>query len=536
MSFLRRKTEAAVKAIQALHGPSMYRKEAKNGGVVSSSGTWTDKLPHPANMGKYDNLNSKPEIHVAIELLTHMIAPSIYVQMPEFDDQGKEIDPKHKNIKVVEKWIRDTRFKTRYQQIVRTKIGKGFCPVEIQSDKTIKLLPPESFYIWRDKFGRVYRYTQEINNQEVARWEKSNFGESFKQIEKFYTQQEREQVCKVTEGVVSGKFDDIILFIHNEDVSHPYGVAISDSIADLIECRDQLNVDMPKIIHRFSSPTMTVISTEDVSQVKTAIENKEVDEAVFIGNAPPGPDGLKIEFHEPDARVKFTEYIELINFQIAEELHAPLILLLKNATEASATKMLESVDRNNQSEQDENAETIEQKIFTRLVSSPIPEFLHGAPNSVLKDVSLTDISTLTDKSISKKQAQDLIRKKGIELIEDEEWLNKKPDPILPAPTDPDGKPLINKDKTTQLELQLQTIKASHEEGHLIFTEALKEGNRVITNTVEKAKLEAKRQLKQLGKELTPESEAHFQFVHDSYFRDFRNSILPLEAKPKCVSA
>ena len=48
-------------------------------------------------------------------------------------------------------------------------------------------------------------------------------------------------------------------------------------------------------------------------------------------------------------------------------------------------------------------------------------------------------------------------------------------------------------------------------------------------------MEAKRQLKQLGKELTPESEAHFQFVHDAYFRDFRNSILPLEAKTKCVS-
>jgi hypothetical protein len=534
MSFLRRKTEAAVKAIQALHGPSMYRKEAKNGGVVSNSGAWTDKLAHPANMGRYDTLNSKPEIHVAIELLTHMIAPSIYVQMPEFDDQGKEIDPKHKNVKVVEKWIRDTRFKTKYQQIVRTKIGKGFCPVEIQSDKTIKLLPPESFYIWRDKFGRVYRYTQEINNQEVARWEKNSFAESFKQIEKFYTQQEREEVKKVTEGVIAGKFEDIVLFIHNEDVTHPYGVAISDSIADLIECRDQLNVDMPKIIHRFSSPTMTVISTEDVSQIKTAIENKEVDEAVFIGNAP--QDGLKIEFHEPDARVKFTEYIELINFQIAEELHAPLILLLKNATEASATKMLESVDRNNQSEQDENAETIEQKIFTRLCSAPIPEFLHGAPDSVLKDVSLTDIGTLTDKSISKKQAQDLIRKKGIDLIEDEEWLNKKPDPILQAPTGPDGKPLLNKDKINQADLSLRTVKDAFDNGKILISEALKEGDRIIKVYVDKARNEAASQARSVGKELAPESVQHFELIKQSMFSQFRDSLLPVGLKTECVNA
>jgi hypothetical protein len=532
MSWFKRKTEAAVRTLQIVTGPSFSnRAEAKSKGVVSQGG-WTDKLAHPANMGRYDQLNSKPEVHIAIELLTHMIAPSIYVQMPEFDDAGKEIDPEHKNKKKADKWVRDTRFKTKYQQIVRTKISKGFCPCEIQSDNSIKLLPPESFYIWRDKFGRVYRYTQEINNQEVARWEKGNFKESFKQLEKFYSQQERAEVLTVKEGITPGKFEDIILFIHNEDPTHPYGVAIADSIADLIECRDQLNVDMPKIIHRFSAPTQTVLYDGDVTPIKDAITNKEVDEAIYLGNVT--PETLKIEFHEPDARVKFTEYIELISFQIAEELHAPLILLLKNATEASATKMLESVDRNNQSEQDENAEIIEQAIFKRLFGEPTPEFLHGAPGSVLKDVTLMDINTCTDKSISKKQAQDLIRKKGIELIEDEEWLNKKPDSILQQPFGNDDKPLLNKDKTTQLDMQLQTIKQAHQEGHLIFTEALKEGDRAINNMVEKAKMEANRQLKMLGKELTPESEAQFGFVHDAYFRDFRNSILPVDAR--CVNA
>jgi hypothetical protein len=469
----------------------MYRKENK--GIVSTSNQWTERLPHPANMDKYDRLNSKPEVHIAIELLTHMVAPDVYVQMLETDDTGKEIAPDHPNIKKVQKWMRDKNFRSKYKQIVRTKISKGFCPVEILSDKSIKLLPPESFYIYRDKKGTVTKYTQEINNSVVAEW--------------------------------SANDPSILLFIQNEDPTHPYGVAISDSIADLIECRDQLNMDMPKIIHRFSAPTMTVISDQDVTAIKTAIEDKDLDEAVYIGNA--NPDTLKIEFHEPDARVKFTEYIELVNFQIAEELHAPLILLLKNATEASATKMLEAVDRYVQAEQDENAEVVEQRIFKRLVGEPTPEFLHGAPNSTLKDITLDQIGTLKGNgTITWKQAQDLIRKKGIELIEDEQ---PAPPAILQSADNMDEKPLINKDKTTQLELQLQTIKANYEANHLIFTEALKEADRAINNTIEKAKMEANRQLKVIGKALTPESEAHFKFVHDAYFRDFRNSILPVEA-------
>lgn len=522
MSWFKRKTEATVKTVQALHGPSLYRKEGKNAGVVTvSSGAWTDKLPHPANMGRYDELNSKPEVHIAIELLTHMIAPSIYVQMPEVDDAGKTLDAEHPNKKAADKWVRDKRFKTKYQQIVRTKIGKGFCPCEIQSDNTVKLLPPESFYIWRDKFGRVYRYTQEINNTEVARWEKRGFRESFKTIEKFYSKQEREQVLK--EGVAAGNFDDIVLFIHNEDPSHPYGVAISDSIADLIDCRDTLNIDMPKIIHRFSAPTQTVLYDGDVQPIKDAITNKEVDEAIYLGNVT--PESLKIEFHEPDARVKFTEYIELINFQIAEELHAPLILLLKNATEASATKMLESVDRNIQSEQDENAEIIEQSIFKRVVGEPVPEFLHGAPNSTLKDVTLDQIGTLKGNgTITWKQAQDLIRKKGIELIEDEQ---PAPPPILQQPRDDDGKPMLNKDKIDQADLSLKTVKDAFDNGKILISEALKEGDRIIKVYVGKARSEAQTQLRAAGKTLAPESEQHFQLIEQSMFSQFRNSLLPV---------
>jgi hypothetical protein len=515
MSWIFRRTKTESKQPQAFHGPSMFRSEASKGIVQTERQSGDDRLPHPKNMYRYEQLNSKPEVHIAIELLTHLVAPAFYIQMPESEADDdfqlggmskkamKEatVDPNHKNLKIVEKWIRDVGFRSKYQQIIRTKIGNGFCPVEILSDNSPKLLPPKTFYIHRDKYGVITKYTQEINREIVAEWK--------------------------------GNDPNIVLFIHNEDITHPYGVAISDSICDLIEARDQLNIDMPKIIHRFSAPNMIVRHSNDITPVKDAVQNKDVDEALFVGNT--NKDEMEIIFNEPDARVKFTEYIELINFQIAEELHAPLILLLKNATEASATKMLESVDRYVQSEQDENAEIIEQKIFKRFVSDPIPEFLHGAPNSTLKEITLDQIGTLKGNgTITWKQAQDLIRKKGIDLIEDEQ---PEPPPIFgKGPVDDDGKPLLNRDKINQADASLRTLKDAFENGKILISEALKEGDRVIKVYVDKARREAHSQMLAAGKQLTPETEQHFKLIEQAMFSDYRNSLLPVGLRDGCKNS
>lgn len=480
-------------AAQGLHSKGAYARilvEAVKGFL--GFGQWTERQPHPANMPKYPDWASDPQVRVAIDLLTDMVAGSgYYTQMPEYDADGKEVDPEHDNLRTVDNYLKDTGFRDKYKQIQRQKYEMGFCAAEKLSDGSLKILPSDSIYIYRSQKGEVRKYTQEYNNQVVAQW--------------------------------SATDPNFLIFIHNEDPMHPYGRSITDSVGGLVEANKQLNLDMPRIIHRYSSPLGVWEFSRDITAIKDAVTNREVDEDIFLGNV--DKEELRYQFHEPATQTRFLEYIDQINFQLGQALHAPLILLLKNATEASATKMLEAVDRAVKGEQEQNADIIERQLFKPLCGEPTPEFLHGATDEVLNGIPLTDISTLKSTStITWKQAQDLIRKKGIDLIEDVE---PQPLPILQNKDPETGKPMLNGDKINQAELSLRTVKQAYDAGKILISEAMKEGDRIIKIYVDKALFEAERQTREsTGKPMATESIKHFDIIRQSLLADFRNSLLP----------
>jgi hypothetical protein len=408
------------------HGLLNKLREAVKGTVSNNRGL-DNRLPHPAYMSRYATLCQDPTVSVAIDIKRDMVVPDFYYEMPEEEEsepkkqkveavvkddnpqdtnlpfkskvpkpEPKKADPNHPNKKKLEEWKKNTKATKKLKQIVGTMIGKGFCPVLIEDDYALKILPPENFYIYRDKYGKVLKYTQEDNMQVISTWE-------------------------------GKQMDDVILFINDEDTDHPYGEADVESLVTLLDTREQLNTDMGKIIHRFSAPFGILRTDGSAEQVKSNLLEKDIDEILFLGNT--SKDQVELLFEEPDPQCKFLPYIDSVDFQIGQKLNAPLILLLKNATEASATKMLDAIDRWVQSTQNEIAEILEERIYKKIVvSGPVPVHKWGAPREVLDEITLADINNAVDKSMSKKQAQDLIRKKGIELIEDEEWLNKEPEP------------------------------------------------------------------------------------------------------------
>jgi hypothetical protein len=441
------------------HG-SLWKKLKESVGVtrMGYGVDATNRLPHPQSMERYAELCSDPTVSVAIDIKRDMVVPDFYFEMPEeetqkpVNDSGKGLNPdeepdgnkptvkpsfnsqtrkvealvqddpaqgntsfnakstlklnpvddtkqvnaEHPNKKKLEEWKKNTKATKKLKQIVSTMISKGFCPVEITDDYNLKVLPPESFFIYRDKTGEVLKYTQEDNMRALNTWQ----GKSM---------------------------DDIILFINDEDTDHPYGEADVESLVTLLDTRKELNEDMGKIIRRFSAPLIGVRTNGSAADIKQNLLDKDIDEALFLGNS--AKDEVEFMVVEPDPQVKFLPYIDSVDFQIGQKLNAPLILLLKNATEASATKMLDAIDRWVQSTQNEIAEILEERIYKKICpTGPTPIHKWGAPKEVLDEMTLDQISSLTDKTISKRQAQDLIRKKGIELIEDEEFLNQKPEP------------------------------------------------------------------------------------------------------------
>jgi hypothetical protein len=496
------------------HGKGPFTKEASQGEVRTGIEWQNGKLTHPTNMDKYEGWANDPETRIGIDLLADMIVGTEpYVEMPPKDDDGKEINPEHPNKATCEKWLRGKL--KRFKEIERTKFIKGFCPVELVSeDNSFKILPPESFFIHRDKKGKFIKYTQEDSGSEVAAWTDEK---------------------------------QIVLFIHDEDSGHPYGLSLLDSIGVLLDGRRQINIDMPKIIHRYSRPLGIWITDRDISTVYNAVTSADVNEDIFIGNA--SPESLSHEYIEANAQVKFLPYIDQINYQIAENMHAPLILLLKSANKASADTMLDSVNLFVEGEQSYDALIYQDEFFKPLCGDgPVPLLKWGAPKKIFDEISLGDIAQLYNAKglngqplLTWEQAQDLIRQKGIPLIEVAEPQIPQAQPMIPGVSGkgpgqpfqfepPKDMPPIDNTKVSQLQASLGILKDAFHHKQITLTEAVREGDRVIRVCLAKAKSEAIAQVsKTLGKpmvDLGPEATHTFELLRCEFFDQYKESLMP----------
>jgi hypothetical protein len=498
--------------IQATRGRSIFLSpqsvsEAGKGSVRTTP-QWTDKLEHPGNMLKYDEWSNDPETRIGIDLLAAMtVGNGYYVEMPEKDEAGKNIDPDHPNKKIVEDWLKKINADGKFKEVERMKLSRGFCPVERLDDGTIKVLPPETFYIHRKEDGTFIKYTQEI------------IGASNRERE--WTE------------------NQIVLFALDEDTAHPYGHSLVDSIGELIDARQSMNRDMPKIIHRFASPLGVWETDREISQLYAAVLGRNVDEEIFIGNVP--KDSIRHTYYEPNAQGKFQTYIEQINFQIAENLHAPLILLLRNANLASSKIMMDSVELFTRAEQRYNSIMWQENFFKQLCGDgPVPELKWGAPKAVFDDITLMEIGGLqANRTITQAQAQDLIRQKGIPLLEVEE-----PQPMV----GPQGLPspfqfrqagpmnLVEPQKITQLQASLNVVRDAFKHKQVTLSEAIREGSQILAVMIEKLKFEALEQMNRvLPKpivQLSPEATRMFELLRTELFDQYRESLLPTGVRVK----
>ena len=151
-------------AIQILHGQGFQSKallESNKGQTSHVFGAWTDKLPHPTNMNKYATWACDPQVRIGIDLKTDMVASEYYLQMPEKDLAGKEIDAEHKNLAKCKTYLKDIGFADLYKQIQRQKYEMGFSCIEVLEDKSLKLLPSDSIYMWKKPTeSKPYRVTK----------------------------------------------------------------------------------------------------------------------------------------------------------------------------------------------------------------------------------------------------------------------------------------------------------------------------------------------------------------------------------------
>lgn len=502
------KTSEFASSLVARTGRNVYLAVEAGKGQVRTTTEYTEKLSHPTNMTKYDSLANDPEARIGADLLAAMtVGSGMYVQMPQHDEDGRDVDPEHPNKKKCERWLRRVNADRKFKEIERLKLTRGFCPVELLNDGGFKILPPETFYIHRKADGTFIKYTQElIGLSTPEEW----------------------------------KEDEIVLFMQDEDPTHPYGHSILDSIGELIEARQSMNRDMPKIIHRYASPLGVWETDRDINALYAAVLGRDVNEEIFLSNVP--KDAVRHTYYEPQGQAKFQGYIEQINFQIAENLHAPLILLLRNANLASSRIMMDSVELFTRAEQRYNSMMWEEYFFKPLcgANTPIPELKWGAPKAVFDDITLTEIASLVPRVITMEQGQDLIRQKGIPLQEVEQPEQPTGQPVpgqplrkgMPFQFKPGSEPtqMVEPQKITQLQASLNVVRDAFTHKQISLSDAVREGSDILHSAIDRVKQEARLQMqKLLGKPvvaLSPESQRMFELLRCEMFDQFRQSLLP----------
>jgi len=342
-------------------------------------------------MSKYDKWANDPEASIAFNVLTDIIAGVGY-----HTEMAEDVDENHANKQTIDEYGGPpVNLDEKLQEITMTFLQKGFCPVERLAKYDLRLLPPEMFYIWRNKHGYIYRYTQERNpNQVIACWEDPMWKSKLEKLEEAYDPNEYKELLayEAPKDITSNKLDDIILFKHRATTSWPYGKSLVEPIGGLLDDRGKMNKDMAKAVHKWGYRTPVVSTARSKDKIQEAFTERDVDEAVFIGNMNEGEFKMDILGIDPQAR--FIPFIELIYYQICEGLHAPLLLYLKNATEASATVMLESVDRLVNGIQRYIKRRVEQFLFEPQVGEPVPRLIWGQPKTGLEDVTLTDVAAV----------------------------------------------------------------------------------------------------------------------------------------------
>ena len=425
-----------------------YKRESEQG-TVSVARAWTNRLPHPANMSKYDGWANDPEANIAFNVLTDIITGVGY-----YTEMEEDVDEHHKHKQRIDEYGEDANLDEKLQEICMAMLSKGFCPVERLENYDLKILPPETFYMYRDQKGNLLKYTQERSMGDVlATWE-------------------------------GAEMDDVILFFHRRTTSWPYGKSLVEPIGPLLDDRAKMNQDMPKAVHRWAYPIPVMRTSRSKDQLQTAFEDRDIDDWVFIGNV--HPDEFSMDTLAIDPQARFIPYIELIYYQICEGLHAPLLLYLKNATEASATVMMESVDRLVNGVQRYIKRRVERYLFEPQVGEPVPRLVWGQPKTGLEEMTGSDIAAILP-HLAPNQQLELLLQYGIELP-DPEWpkqpvLPMQPPFQKPAPTPPMEMVL---EKVNDMQTGLRIIETNYREHRITLERAMQLGGKTIETRLARA--------------------------------------------------
>jgi hypothetical protein len=480
------------------------KKEASRGRLTTTSSAWTDKIPHPPVMEHLDEINTDPDVDSAITMMTETIASGFYTEMGEgvpkkFDVNQKEIP--HPNKVKLDKWNEAHRADENIKMAVRESMEKGFFAIDCDpdSDYDLKVLPSSTMYCWRKPDSKKpYKFTQEIGGTVVDTWAGSDL-------------------------------DRIIWWAYKETPSNPYGKALAFCLEDFVDARQEMTDDGNAVLHRLGYPDrrFEAQSKDLMDKVFKEYTTKRPEETIFLDGLQEG-DLREIVQDVKNVRVNFEGFQQSNDTRIANGLNVPSISYLRNATEASATKMLDFFSDYCQGIQFSLKRVFENSLFAKVAGQPVPSLVWGRKKTGLEKLSGTDVASLFNGGsgcITFDQAQDLLKKLGLPL-KDLPQGQPTSNPLSPSLKD---LPQLDPSRVATLKTSLEVIEKNYRVKNIDLEEAFKQGSQVIKVHVTAARQETLAKLKETNKDimaLSPEAENFFRILQLQFSSRFREKLLP----------
>ena len=490
-----------VRVVDLRRARTRKRREDTKGSLETER-TWNDKRPHPPGFDELDEINKDPDVETAITVMTEMVASGFFTEMgqdvpKQINDKGVEIPNPHKV--VVDKWNELVHADETLTMAVREMFEKGFFAVDRDptENNKLKVLPSSTMYIWRTKKGAVTKITQEIGSSVVETWE----NEELKRI---------------------------LWYAHKETPSNPYGKALAFCLGDFVDARKNMTKDGAAVLHRLGYPNRRweSQSKEIMDKVFTQMTTKSPEEELFLDGL--GENELRCITEEVTARINIENFQTTNDKIIADGLFAPSMSYLRNATEASATKMLDAIHEHAQCIQLPLKRRIESEWFAVICDGdPVPRLVWGHLKTGVEKVTYGDIASLYNGgsgAITFDQAQDLIKKLGLPL--------KDLPAGTPAPQAPSVKnlPLLDQPRMQTIQTSLDVIEKNYRAKNIDIAAAFHEATKVIRVHVHAARQDALAKICQATgqtvTQLSPESEHYFKVLAMEIGAAFRERLLP----------
>lgn len=145
------------------------------------------------------------------------------------------------------------------------------------------------------------------------------------------------------------------------------GYSVIKAIQDLLATKKNTLDTISKLLDRRLAPLIIWKTMRDEAALKEAIAGRDPDEDIFLGHLTPEEMESLAQVVDTEGDVKYWEYIEYIDRLIYKSLFAGDLDYWRQATQASATVLLELVDRNIMGIQRAIKRGTEQGMYARLM-------------------------------------------------------------------------------------------------------------------------------------------------------------------------